>query len=164
VQKGVKKMSLNQKLAALLQEEEELQFTHFTNEMALEIGVRMIEIAKQKNNAITIDISRNGQQLFHYSFTGTSTDNNEWVKRKTNVVNRFGHNSYYMETFLRSIGKSIKERFYLEPAEYAASGGAFPIIVRNVGVVGSITVSGMKPDEDHDLVTSTLRESILINK
>src|SRR5688572_11165498 len=104
-------MSLNQKLAELLQEEEELQFTHFTNEMALEIGVRMIEIAKQKNNAITIDISRNGQQLFSYSFTGTSTDNNEWVKRKTNVVNRFGHSSYYMETFLKSIEKSIKERF-----------------------------------------------------
>lgn len=157
-------MSLNEQLAELLHEEEELQFTHFTNEIALEMGVRMIEISKQKSKAITIDICRNGQQLFHYSFTGTSTDNNEWVKRKTNVVNRFGHSSYYMETFLKSIGKSIKERFYLDPAEYAASGGAFPIIIRNVGVVGSITVSGMKPNEDHDLITSVIRESILINQ
>jgi len=37
-------------------------------------------------------------------------------------------------------------------------GGAFPIIVRDVGAVGTVAVSGLPQAENHALVVSVLRE------
>ena len=147
-------------LQSLLQEEEHLQFAQFTNEMALQIGLRIIEKVKLENKDVRIDITRNGQQLFHYAFPKTSADNDMWVKRKSNVATRFGHSSHYMYTYLRSIQKNIQERFFVDPSEYASSGGAFPIIIKNVGVIGAIAVSGLPQEEDHRLVTSVISEFI----
>lgn len=145
-------------LANLLQEEESTQFTAFTNETAWRIGNRLAEIAVQRHLAITIDICRNGQQLFHYALPGTALDNDEWIKRKNRVVNRFGHSSYYMGMLYKSQGATIEEKALLDPREYAAHGGAFPIIIRQVGVVGTVTVSGLAQEEDHNLVVSVLQE------
>ncbi|MCU6792238.1 heme-degrading domain-containing protein [Paenibacillus sp. WQ 127069] len=144
----------------LLAEEEELQFSQFTNEMALQIGCRIIEIIKQENKHVTIDITRNGQQLFHYAFPKTSADNDQWVRRKSNVACRFGHSSHYIWAQLRAAKKTIQERYLVDPTEYAASGGAFPIIIKNVGVIGAIAVSGLPQEEDHLVVTTVIREFI----
>lgn len=148
----------DQLLSELKRQEDELQFGEFTNDTALALGLRFVEAARKDNKAVTIDISRNGQQLFHYAFTGTSADNDAWVKRKNNVVNRFGHSSYYMGTHHRARGTTFEEKSLLDPAEYAAHGGAFPIIIKNVGVVGTVTVSGLPQVEDHEMVVRVLRE------
>src|SRR3954471_8904590 len=130
-------------LVKLHRQEEVLQFSEFTNETALALGLALVETARSENKAVTIDVCRNGQQLFHYALPGTSPDNDEWIKRKNRVVNRYGHSSYYMGIYYKSRGTTLHERAFLDPAEYAAHGGSFPIIIKNVGVVGTITVSGL---------------------
>jgi uncharacterized protein (UPF0303 family) len=144
-------------LRELRQQEEELQFSSFTNETALKLGLALYEAAKHKGKSVAIDIVRNGQQLFHLSMEGTASDNNEWILRKNRVVTRFGHSSFYVGSYLRSQGKSIEEKYLISESEYAAHGGAFPLIIRHVGIVGTITVSGLPQAEDHELVTSTIR-------
>ncbi len=137
--------------------ERELQFTKFTNEMALEIGLMLVEEGRERGGGITIDIARNGHQLFHYAFEGTTADNDVWVQRKIRVVNRFSKASYHVGEELRQMGKTIKEKFLLEESEYAPHGGSFPIIIKDVGVVGTITVSGLPQIEDHKLVTDVIK-------
>ena len=46
--------------------------------------------------------------------------------------------------------------------EFAAHGGAFPVIVRDVGVVGTVTVSGLPQEEDHRLVVAVLRAFLVL--
>lgn len=145
-------------LAALLREEETIQFSEFTNETAWRIGSRLVEVATERDLGVTIDITRNGQQLFHCALAGTSPDNDEWIKRKNRVVNRYGHSSFYVGTRYRSQGTTFEEKSLLDPREYAAHGGAFPIIIARVGVVGTVTVSGLAQEDDHKLVVSVLRE------
>ena len=145
-------------LNVLRRQEEELQFTTFSNDTALEVGLALVRAAREKGEAVTIDITRAGQQLFHFALTGTSIDNGEWVKRKNRVVNRFGHSSYYMGISLKKAGQTIEEKYLLPESEYAAHGGAFPLIIKGVGVVGTITVSGLPQAEDHELIVSVLRE------
>jgi uncharacterized protein (UPF0303 family) len=72
-------------------------------------------------------------------------------------VRRFGHSSFYVGQSLRLDGVTIAERFLLDEAEYAPHGGAFPVIVRDVGVVGTVTVSGLPQEDDHRLVVGALR-------
>jgi uncharacterized protein (UPF0303 family) len=145
-------------LEELLTQEQALQFTSFNNDEARALGLRLVEVAMAEQLSITVDICRHGQQLFHCALAGTSADNDEWIKRKNRVVNRFGHSSYYMGVYYRSRGTTIQESALREPREFAAHGGAFPISIRGVGVVGTVTVSGLPQAEDHRLVVQVLRQ------
>jgi uncharacterized protein (UPF0303 family) len=145
-------------LTELLQQEVEIQFKSFDNNMAFVVGLALLDTARNKGKGVTIDIARNGQQLFHYAMPGTSRDNDVWVQRKNNVVNRFGHSSYYMGISLKSKSQTIEEKYLISSSDFAAHGGAFPLTVRGVGVVGTITVSGLPQEEDHELVVTTLRK------
>jgi uncharacterized protein (UPF0303 family) len=145
-------------LEEILRQEEQLQFSQFTNDMALEIGMMLYAEAKKTGSAVTIDIARSGQCLFHYAMNGTSKDNAEWIRRKNNVVNRFGRSSYYIGTRLRSQSTTMEDKYLISSNEYAAHGGAFPLRLKATGVIGTITVSGLPQKEDHDLVVRVLRD------
>ena len=144
-------------LKKLEQEEQELQFTSFSNEDAANLGLSLYETAKEKQLPVTIDITRNGHQLFHLSMPGTSPDNDQWVARKIKLVNRMGMSSYRVAMFLRSLGATLEERFELSHYEYAAHGGCFPVILKGTGPVGTVTISGLTQDEDHALVVNAIR-------
>ena len=145
-------------LDSLLAQERDLQFTGFDNDTALTLGLRFVEVARAESLAITIDICRNGQQLFHYAMPGTSPDNDDWIVRKNRVVARFGHSSYYQGVLYKSLNTTMEARSLLDPHVYAPFGGAFPLIIAGVGVVGTITVSGLPQKEDHALVVRVLAE------
>lgn len=144
-------------LKQLLDEEQELQFTTFNEATAWQVGSQLVEYALNQGLPVTIDITRGQHQLFHASLRGTSADNDEWVKRKVRLVHRFGHSSFYMGQLLKSKGKRIEEAYLISESEYAAHGGCFPIIVKDMGMVGAITVSGLAQEEDHKLVVQAIR-------
>ena len=149
---------MDPRLDALLAEEHELQFHEFTNATAYALGQRLVDAAHAGGHAVTIDIARGEQQLFHVALAGTAADNDAWIQRKNRVVRRFGHSSYLIGLSLQLDGTTIEARHLLDEREFAAHGGAFPVIVRDVGVVGTITVSGLPQEEDHRLVVETLRD------
>lgn len=145
-------------LRELLQEEQDLQFTKFNEATAWQIGSQMVERSARDNLPVTIDITRGDHQLFHASLYGTSPDNDEWVKRKVHLVNRFGHSSFYMGQMLKSKGKRIEEAYLVSESEYAPHGGCFPVFVKGTGMVGTITASGLSQEEDHKLVVQAIRD------
>lgn len=149
-----------QLLEELIREEEELQFESFSNEMALRIGMEIIDSAKVEGKSVTIDIRIGEQQVFHYACPGTSADNDAWTLRKARIVDRFGHSSFYLEVQLKIAGKTISDCYFLDPSVYAPFNGAFPIRVRGAGVIGSVAVSGLPGDQDHKLITKVLRRII----
>jgi uncharacterized protein (UPF0303 family) len=145
-------------LRELLQEEQDLQFTKFNEATAWQIGSQLVERSARDNLPVTIDITRGDHQLFHASLYGTSPDNDEWVKRKVRLVNRFRHSSFYMGQILKSKGKRIEEAYLISESEYAPHGGCFPIILKDTGMIGTITVSGLSQEEDHKLVVQAIRD------
>jgi len=151
-------------LKKLLDEEQELQFTKFNETTAWQIGSQMVERAGRENLPVTIDITRGDHQLFHASLKGTAADNDEWVKRKIRLVYRFGHSSFYMGQQLKSKGKSIEEAYLVSEKDYAPHGGCFPVIVKDTGIVGTITVSGLPQEEDHKLVVQSIRDYLAQEK
>lgn len=147
-------------LMTLLQEENELKFSVFTNETAYRVGNRIIEKAIRENKSIVVDIRKNNELLFYSRLDGTSSHNDEWVSWKNNVVHHFGHSSYYMHVFLKSTDSTV-EASGLNPNDFKAEGGAFPLFLKDEGIVGTISVSGLPGDEDHKMVTSVLKDFLL---
>jgi uncharacterized protein (UPF0303 family) len=148
---------VDENLKRLLLEEEELQFTKFNPDVAWQLGSELVARAKADNLPITIDITQGEHQLFHASRPGTSPDNDEWVKRKVRLVYRFGHSSFYMGELLRSKGKRLEEAYLLPEADYAPHGGCFPVLIKGSGLMGTITVSGLAQEDDHQLVIDVVR-------
>ncbi|WP_116453655.1 heme-degrading domain-containing protein [Blastococcus litoris] len=144
-------------LAELAAEEEELQFTRFTADDAWAIGSRLVAAGREQGLPIAVDITRNRHQLFHAALPGATPDNDSWIRRKTAVVDRFGHSSLYVRQSSIERGTTFEAEFGLDPAEYAAHGGAFPVLVRDVGPIGAVVVSGLPQVDDHRMVVAALR-------
>jgi len=144
-------------LAELAAEEEELQFPGFTNDDAWDLGSAIVAVARRDGAPVAVDVSRHGHQLFHAALPGTSPDNDSWIQRKTRVVHRFGHSSLFVRQASIERGTTFEAEFGLDPALYAAHGGAFPVVVRSVGPVGAVVVSGLPQLEDHRMVVAAIR-------
>ncbi len=148
---------MSELLERLLRQEEELQFASFNEDDAWELGSLFVKRARKEGLSITVDISTKDKVLFHYSARGTNPDNDQWVIRKKNLVNRFGQSSYRFGEKLRQDKTTIEQRYLVSEADYAPHGGCFPLAIRNVGIIGTITVSGLAQEADHELVVETVR-------
>jgi uncharacterized protein (UPF0303 family) len=144
-------------LAELAAEEEELQFSSFTNDDAWELGTALRELARRQGAPVAIDISRNFHQLFRAALPGATPDNDAWIERKQRVVHRFGHSTLHVRQSFVERGTTFEEQSGLDPQRYAAHGGGFPVLVRSVGPVGVLVVSGLPQLEDHRLIVAALR-------
>ena len=149
-------MDENQRYYDIISKQESmLQFTTFTADTALEIGLKLIDRAKKTGSPIAITIIRNGFNLFHHAMEGTSPDNDLWIGGKNYLVNRFLKSSLYMAKRIRA-GQTRQD----DQIGIYVAGGAFPIIVKDVGVVGTITVSGLHEDDDHGWTVEILKEML----
>ncbi|SFC72063.1 heme-degrading domain-containing protein [Massilia yuzhufengensis] len=151
-------------LDLLRRQEEVLQFDSFSNTAALEIGTRLVDLARTRKQAISVEIARNGQVLFAHAMDGAPLDHAHWIRRKSALSNRTGHSSFYVHTEVLQAGGDIDAIPTLDPREYAAHGGAFPVRVRGTGQVGTITVSGLPGPIDHRLVVSVLKDYLNIEE
>ncbi|WP_249899494.1 heme-degrading domain-containing protein [Paenibacillus sp. PK3_47] len=147
-------------LERLLQQEQDLQFTKFTNGTAVQIGSAILERASGLGKQIVVDIRKNGTLLFHAKMDDTGLGHDRWIQRKINVVNHFGHSSYYMNVLYQSWNTTIQDNAFVDPMEYAAEGGCFPLLIRDVGPIGTISVSGLSGEEDHEMIVSVLEQLV----
>jgi uncharacterized protein (UPF0303 family) len=149
---------LESMIAEVEAQEAELRFPSFSNDEAVALGAAIAAKARSRGLAVTVDLRRAGQQLFHLALAGTSADNDEWVARKVRVVMRFGHSSFLVGLRLKLAGMSMEEKYCVSSLEYSAHGGSFPVNVEGSGIVGTVTVSGLPQEEDHALVVECIRE------
>ncbi|GGA47540.1 heme-degrading domain-containing protein [Paenibacillus physcomitrellae] len=145
-------------LDELLRQEQELQFTEFSNNTAVKLGNLILDKAFAEGKQITVDIRKNGMLLFHAKMNENGLGNDRWIARKINVVHHYEHSSYYIHVRMKAGNTTIQDSDFIDPMEYAAEGGSFPILIKNVGMVGTITVSGLQGHEDHEMVVSSLQK------
>ena len=149
-------MGIAEDLELIARQQSELVLPRLDADIAWELGSWLRDTAKKRALAVVIDIRRFGQQLFYAAMDGTTPDNVDWVRRKSNVVARFRRSSYAVGLRDRQKNQTIYETQGLALADYATHGGSFPLTVAEAGVVGSITVSGLPMRADHELVIEAL--------
>ena len=149
-------MAIADDLARITLQEEQLQFASFDERTAWRLGTTLHTLATARNLGIVIDVRRINQPLFYAALPGTTPDNAEWVRRKTNVVFRFHRSSYAIGLELQEKQSNLLDRYGLPVADYVSHGGCFPVRVAQTGVVAAVTVSGLPQRADHELVVEAL--------
>jgi uncharacterized protein (UPF0303 family) len=152
-------MDLTETKERVALQERELILPKLDAQTAWELGSRLRSMAAERRLAVAIDVRRFGQPvfpLFYSALEGTSPDNGEWVRRKSNVVARFHRSSYTIALRMKAKNETLLEKYGLPAIDYVAAGGAFPLHVEGTGVVGSVTVSGLTQEADHALIVEAL--------
>ena len=141
-------------IARIEEEERELVLPQFDYDDAWALGTTIVRLARERGLKIAVDIRKGQQQVFHAALEGSNIDMSEWIIRKVRTVYRFGGSSYLIG---RRFGGEFNASTSLPFTEYVAHGGAFPIRVQGVGIVGVVTVSGLPEADDHALAVEGLR-------
>jgi uncharacterized protein (UPF0303 family) len=148
--------TLEHDLQRLALQEELLQLDRFDETTAWELGSHIKSACEARGVAVTIEVRRAKETLFFYAMPGTSPNNAEWVRRKRNTVELLHHSSYFSGLVNQKAGSSLPLRTGVSLADYAEHGGSFPVRVKGVGCVGTLTVSGVPQREDHAMVVAAL--------
>ncbi|MFF4539444.1 heme-degrading domain-containing protein [Streptomyces aureus] len=145
-------------IAELEEQERRLTLQRFTHDDAWALGTLLVDLAREREAPVAIDIRRGGQQLFHAALPGSTPDNDAWIDRKRRVVERYGCSSLLVGSRFRAKGTTFEDSSRLDPDTYAAHGGAFPLTVTGAGVIGTVVVSGLPQIEDHRMVVEALEK------
>jgi uncharacterized protein (UPF0303 family) len=149
-------MPLDQDIELIKKQEEALQFGGFTEADAWVLGQRMRKLAEDRKLPLVMDIRLGQRPLFYTALPGTSVDNYEWVRRKVRTVLRFEKSSYLVGREHEKKNIVFSAIRGINPMKYALAGGGFPIRVKGVGMVGTVTVSGIPQRQDHGFVVEAL--------
>lgn len=157
-------LTIDEAIKVLEMQEEILQFSHFTNEDAWELGTMVVIAARKLGVPIAVSIKlNNGFTVFQYGFDGTNLLNENWNRRKSNTVKVIEKSSLFVYMLLKQSEEELTD-WNLDSKDYAAFGGSFPIRVEEVGVIGSITVSGLDHVTDHDLLIKCISKYLHIDE
>ncbi len=134
-----------------------IELDKFDNRIALEIGMAIIDVAKERNQNIAVQVERLNHLIFLYVDDNLPADKHNWLRRKANVTKHFEESSLSIKQDLINGKMSLTKTFALDEKEYLAKGGSIPIFVKNAGMIAVVTVSGLHDEEDHKIIIDALR-------
>ena len=149
-------MGASEDLEGITLQERELRLPRLDAQVAWDLGSQIRAMALERGLTLVVDVRRFGEPLFYSALDGTTPDNVEWVRRKSNVVARFYRSSYAIGITMKLKASSLLDLHGLSASDYAAHGGSFPLHVDGAGIVGSVTVSGLPQRDDHNLAVEGL--------
>lgn len=151
-------MSAIPSLETLLEQEATVRVNQFDFDTAWKIGSLLRERAVAEKMPVAIEVYAFGQVLFSTALSGSSSENLEWIARKRHTVLRNAHSSLYAQELNKAQGTPMSEMKFLDQQRYTDSGGSFPLLLGNGGVIGAVSVSGLPSHEDHALAIWAIQQ------
>lgn len=150
---------MKKEIAIMQKQQQEIVFDTFTHETAWELGNLLVKRAKEKELPVSLSITFNKQRRFYYAFPGSAPTNDRFIARKESTVYECYKSSYEM-TLAGALDTEhdFMDFWGLDGQKFVLAGGSFPITVKGMGVLGTVTCSGLAQEDDHAFVVSVLRE------
>lgn len=134
-----------------------IELDKFDNKIGLEIGLSIVNLAKERNQNVAVKVERLNHPIFLYVDDDLPADKHNWLRRKSNVAKHFEESSLSVKHDLEKGNMTLEKTFALDGKEYIAKGGAIPIFVKNVGMTAVVSVSGLRDVEDHQIIIDALK-------
>jgi uncharacterized protein (UPF0303 family) len=137
-------------------ESDSLVLSRFSLADALRLGRIATDLAIERGLPVLIEIRLGQRVAYRAALPGTTADNDEWLRRKFQVVSRFEQSTLAVRVEHEEKGRTFNDATGLPESEYAAHGGGWPLMVEGVGFVGMFGVSGLPQVADHQLIVESL--------
>lgn len=138
-----------------------IELDSFSNRIALDMGLKIIDLAKSRNQHIAVEVCRLNHTIFLYVDDTLPVDKHNWLRRKANIARQFEESSLSVKNDLKEGNMNLEKTFGLDEKDFLAKGGAIPIFVKNGGMIAVVTVSGLHDEEDHNIIIEALKGSYL---
>jgi uncharacterized protein (UPF0303 family) len=145
-------------LNSLAAEQQKLLLHDFDYTFVWKLGSLIREQSAKSKLSVAITIAHGTDVVFSLLMPGATIDNLQWAARKRAVAHRFHRSSLAMRLEAEGGNFDFNSRYRLPEANYVASGGGVPLILRNGTLIGTVGVSGLPDEEDHRLVVQALEE------
>ena len=130
------------------------RFTAMDHEAAVALGEDLVRRSRVKGWPMAVSVKLGDHEVFHVALPGTKPINDNWIRRKRNLIELTGEPTFLVGQRLAAEGKTLDD-LNLDEVDFAPAGGGYPLIVNDV-VVGSVIVSGVPQQDDHALVVEAL--------
>ncbi len=149
-------------LAVLQEHEDKLRFDAFTREDALDIGLEILKLAKERyKEDLCVSITEDDSVIFSCKMAASKLENDAWMLRKRNVSKLTGVSS--LRAYLEIEAGLRKETWLDREDSFVACGGCFPVLMRQGETFVYITVSGLAHYLDHQIIADALAEHLNVS-
>lgn len=140
----------------IAQQESILRYEKFTRDMALELGLKICQLARQTyQKGAAIRIIEDGIVIFELKMPGTDAENDWWMGKKLAVSRLTGVSS--LRAYAEAQAGLRQPQWEARPGNFAACGGCFPVFrADGQAPVHYVLVSGMEHREDHQIIADAM--------
>ncbi|WP_322092859.1 heme-binding protein [Paraburkholderia bannensis] len=132
------------------------ELVSFNASVARVLGETAVNVAARRGRPIAVSVVSVSGPLFYCALEGVPHDASEQIRRKQNTVLRFGSSSLEVGQTFDSAGLTLESQG-LSPLEYSLVGGAIPLRLADVELVGVLSIVGADAIHDHALALEALR-------
>jgi uncharacterized protein (UPF0303 family) len=163
VQEG--ELSVESDLKLVVEQEGALVFERFDEDLAFALGGAIRDAAKAlSKGGIATGVYLWDRTLFYGATAGATDGNRGWIKRKVKLVRLMLKSTYRIVLERGDKPRLFEPSWGIEPSQYAIAGGAFPITVKGIGVVGAAAASGLHERDDHRVVVEAICDHLGLDK
>lgn len=149
-------MSVESDIARIIEQEQAFIFERFDEDMAFAVGSHVREAARALGKGIAVGVLLWDRTMFYGTTAGIAWGNEPWVKRKVGTVKLMLKSSYRVVLERGDKPRVLEESWALDIHDYALAGGAFPITLKDFGIVGAVATSGLSERQDHNLSAAAI--------
>ncbi|MEP6482590.1 MAG: heme-binding protein [Rhodoglobus sp.] len=131
-----------------------IEFASMTNDDAVALGVVAVEVIRDWNLSLAVDIVLGDDLVFRAKLKSTGSGNDPWLKGKAAVATHFGEPSLLVKARHVAAGTSFEDED-LDHDIMKAHGGSIPLRVAGT-IVGTLTMSGEPDATDHEAAAEAI--------
>lgn len=145
-------------LPIVKEHEEKLRYESFTRKDALELGLKVIELAeRQYKQNVVVRIVADGIPVFCHSMDGCDMRNEWWMSAKLNAAMETKSSSL-LAMLERVHGCKEMEYWCKYENSFLLCGGCFPLKLKSGEIRGYVIVSALTHEEDHQIIVDAMSE------
>ncbi len=114
----------------------------------------------ENNLIIAYEVHDTKRTLLSFMDPRLSFDKVKWIERKRNVVLAFAQSSFAIAEKNKYDQKAFLDKYAYDNADMTLTAGSVPILNEEGIILGALTVTGLTPQEDHDLAVHVLKSIV----